>query len=252
MRQRPKPLRPKAKPPVAPKSPKNQVRYLEKRLTEALKDKADALRDKAEARDQQTATSEILKVISRSTFDLDPVLQTLVESAARLCGAQAGLIYRVEDGAFRVAAHYATSPETLEVAARVPIRAGRGSATGRAALERRTIHIPDVLADPEYTNEQQLQIGNRSIVAVPHVQPFTDKQIELVTTFADQAVIAIENVRLFRELDPQSRADPRLPAVYGHIEHAEAGGLIAYSANLFELGPGGSRSHNPCWCEPTK
>ena len=195
------------------------------RLFTELKEKNQALTvahaQMTEALDQQTATSEVLKVISRSTFDLDPVLQTLVENAARLCGAQAGLIYRVEDGVFRVAAHYATSPEILEVAARVPIHADRGSATGRAALERRTVHIPDVLADPEYTNEQQQQIGNRTIMAVPmqregtllgvfalwktRVQPFTDKQIELVTTFADQAVIAIENVRLFTELETSNR-----------------------------------------------
>jgi GAF domain-containing protein len=195
------------------------------RLFTELKEKNQALTvahaQMTEALDQQTATSEVLKVISRSTFDLDPVLQTLVENAARLCGAQAGLIYRVEDGVFRVAAHYATSPEILEVAARVPIHADRGSATGRAALERRTVHIPDVLADPEYTNEQQQQIGNRTIMAVPmqrqetllgvfalwktRVQPFTDKQIELVTTFADQAVIAIENVRLFTELEERNR-----------------------------------------------
>src|ERR1700738_3270583 len=180
------------------------------------------LNELRESLQQQTATADVLKVISRSTFDLKTVLQTLVESAARLCDADKATITRQQGGVFFRAEAHGFSQEFIDYVRTVPIEPERGSAFGRALLERRVIHIPDVEADPEYTFTEAQRLGSyRTTLAVPMLRdgvaigvlaltrseprPFTDKQIELVSTFADQAAIAIENVRLFEEIQEKSR-----------------------------------------------
>jgi two-component system, NtrC family, sensor kinase len=180
-------------------------------------------RDLTEALDQQTATSEVLKVISRPTFDLQPVLEILIENATRLCGADRGQVYRVEAEALRYATAYGIEPEAKDYLRQRPLVIDPSSMAGRAALERRIVHSPDVRAEPWFhpPDDRQKILDLRTVLAVPmlrgeallgvvtiwktKVEPFTDRQIELVKTFADQAVIAIENVRLFQELQARTR-----------------------------------------------
>jgi signal transduction histidine kinase len=178
-------------------------------------------RDLRVALEQQTATSELLKVIGRSTFDLQPVFEMLIESAVKLCGATRGFVARFDGRLLRFAAGYNVTPELRDYFERNPFPVDRHSNTGRAALERRTIHNVDVRADPEYTYGGAHVDPYRSVLAIPmlksesllgviliyrhEVLPFTDSQIALIETFANQAVIAIENTRLFEEVQARNR-----------------------------------------------
>src|SRR5262249_36726510 len=175
------------------------------------------LNELRESLEQQTATADVLKVISRSTFDLQTMLDTLTQSVAQLCEAEMAGIARPKGAAYSWATSYGFPPEFLEYATNLPLMPGRGSAVGRVLVEGSIAHLPDVLADPEYVYPEAQKLGGfRTVLAVPllregkpigviflsrrSVRPFTNKQIELATTFADQAVIAIHNLPLFDEV----------------------------------------------------
>jgi GAF domain-containing protein/CheY-like chemotaxis protein/HAMP domain-containing protein/anti-sigma regulatory factor (Ser/Thr protein kinase) len=195
-----------------------------KEARENLEQKVEVrTRDLTEALEQQTAISDVLKVMSRSTSDLQPVLETLIENATKLCRADHGIIFRSDGKVFRLAAaHGSAPPEWLDFVEKNPIAPGRGTIVGRVALEKQIVHVPDVLVDPEYKWAESQKLGRfRTVLGVPllrkdipigiifmakeKVQPFTGKQVELIATFADQALIAIENVRLFQELEARNR-----------------------------------------------
>jgi signal transduction histidine kinase/CheY-like chemotaxis protein/HPt (histidine-containing phosphotransfer) domain-containing protein len=195
-----------------------------------------------EALEYRVATNDILRVISRSAFDLASVLLTVVTRAAALCRAETAVLWRYQDGAFRFAVGHGNSPAYERLERRQLIQAGRGTLVGRAALERRTVQIADAWNEPDYERKTDARIGMiRCMLGVPllregvpigviglgraTLEPFTDRQIELVSTFADQAVIAIENVRLFEELQSARKAAERERDV------AEAARAEAESAN---------------------
>jgi len=187
-----------------------------------FKELQDRNRELTDALDQQTATSEVLRVISSSPTDVQPVFDAIVQSAARLCDASFGSAHRFDGQLITIEARQNFTSEEIETSEkRFPTPATRGRAVGRAILDRQIVHIEDVREDPEYDLDHQAQLSYRSVLAVPllkdgnpigalgmwrrEVKPFTESQIALVKTFADQAVIAIENVRLFKELQDRNR-----------------------------------------------
>jgi two-component system, NtrC family, sensor kinase len=189
------------------------------RLFDEVKARTEDLRELLQ---QQTATADVLKVISRSTFDLQSVLDTLVASASTLCSADQGMLLLLEDGVLKPLSYFGPYADRFEFRKSLASAPHRGIISGRAVLDGHTAHVPDVLSDPEFTNNSWQQLtGFRAMLAVPLMRQgkpigamalsrtkpglFADRQIELVTTFADQAVIAIENVRLFDEVQARTR-----------------------------------------------
>ena len=192
----------------------------------AIAGAADMLRELQEAHEYRIATSDILRVISRSAFDLSSVLLTVVTSATTLCRAEMSVLFRHQDGAYRFDVGHGLTPEYEALERREAIQPGPGTIIGRAALERRTVQIVDAWSDVVYAKKADARLGKvRSMLGVPllregvpigviglgraKVEPFTNRQIELVSTFADQAMIAIENVRLFEELQSAREAAER-------------------------------------------
>src|SRR5215510_10828222 len=216
------------------KSDGSQVRDLEKRLAEALQREAAAAKREAEALEQQAATSKILELISSSPTDVQPVLDVLAESAARLCEAADASIFRAEGDQMRLVAQHGAMPHGPVGEWSVPLV--RQGVAGRSVIDARTVHLADVLADAEefpVTIPNARRVGFRTMLSVPLVRDgagigaiqvfrrepnlFSERQVALLETFADQAVIAIENVRLFTELQQKNEA---LTRAHGQVTEA--------------------------------
>src|SRR5262249_10081302 len=179
-------------------------------------------REVQESLDYQTAISDVLNVISRSPNQPQPGIDAILATAARLCEAEHALFFKLQDGKYQLVGSNNVGAHYVEYLFEHPIRPGRGSLVGRTAVERKTVHLPDCLADPEYDMLESQQVGGqRTMLGVPllrdgvviavislqrnYVKPFTGRQVELITTFADQALIAIENVRLFDDVQARTR-----------------------------------------------
>jgi PAS domain S-box-containing protein len=221
------------------------------RLLGELRSRTD---DLARSVDELTATSDVLKIISRSSVDLKTVLDTLVETVARLCNADLATMYRRRDDTYHMVASWGFSDEARQLVVAYPLAPNRGTLTGRVTEERRAVHIPDVLHDPEYTfREAQEVLGYRTMLGIPllrgdaligifaimrtRVEPFTTKEIELASTFADQALIAIENARLFDELrERQSELRVTFENMGDGVSMFDAAGrLAAWNRNLQQM-----------------
>ena len=189
------------------------------RLLNELRERTD---DLSESLQQQTATADVLKVISRSAFDLKSVLTTLTDSAKSLCGASLGIICLRDGEVMRLQAESGCTPAFVDFMQANPIRPGRETITGRVFMDAKPVHVADVHVDPEYNFGQAPTVGAyRAVLAVPLMRdgavegvlllgrpqpgPFSQRQIDLVQTFADQAVIAIENVRLFEQVQTRTK-----------------------------------------------
>ena len=218
------------------KRAKGRVRYPAKRKPRTAGQRAKAYAEKTgiawltreldEARGQHRATSELLRVISQSSFQLQSVLQSVAETAARLCRSDGAVIFQLEDGLYRFAAGYSLGPAFLEIERQTVISPGPGTVIGRAAMTRKVERIDDALADPLYEKKEDAKVeGTRSMIGVPLMRdgapvvviglgrrrfdPFGERETELAATFAAQAVVAIENARLLDQLRRRTTLERR-------------------------------------------